>query len=239
MTYQFDFLSLVDYIPLLFKGVGVTVELIAIGGSLGLLLAIVCAWARTQGPAWLQGIIRVYVELFRNTPFLIQLFFIFFGMPSIGVHIGAMEAAVLATVLNLGAYCTEIVRAGLSSIPRGQREAARSLAMTRMQMFRHVLLRPALQKVWPSISSQLVIVMLGSSVCSQIAVEDLSYAANFIQGRDFRAFETYAVATTIYLALAVLLRLMLRIVGNRFVFARHVPKAHIGSAIIRSGGQSA
>jgi polar amino acid transport system permease protein len=239
VAYQFDFLSLTAYLPLLVKGVGVTIELIVVGGTLGLSLAIFCAWGRTQGPRWLKPLIGAYVELFRNTPFLIQLFFIFFGLPGIGVHLGAMEAAILATVVNLGAYCTEIIRAGLNGISRGQREAAQSLAMTRVQVFRHVLLRPALQKVWPAISSQLVIVMLGSSVCSQIAVEELSYAANFIQGRDFRAFETYAVATAIYLVLAIALRHVLRIIGDRYVVARRVPSPRAGSAVIRSGGQSA
>jgi len=92
--------------------------------------------------------------------------------------------------------------------------------MTRMQVFRFIILRPALQKIWPALSSQIAIVMLGSSVCSQIAVEELSYAANFIQGRNFRAFEAYIVATLLYLALAILLRYLLRLIGNRFVIAR-------------------
>jgi polar amino acid transport system permease protein len=148
------------------------------------------------------------------------LFFIFFGLPGIGVQISEMQAAVLAMVINLGAYSTEIIRAGVAAVPRGQIEAGLSLAMTRMQIFRHIILRPALQKIWPALSSQIVIVMLGSAVCSQIAVEELSYAANFIQGRDFRAFEAYLVATAIYLAMAFLLRQLLRLIGNRFVAAR-------------------
>lgn len=131
-----------------------------------------------------------------------------------------MQAAILTMVINLGAYSTEIIRAGVSAINRGQIEAALSLSMTRMQVFRFIILRPALQKIWPALSSQIVIVMLGSSVCSQIAVEELSYAANFIQGRNFRAFEAYIVATLLYLLLAILLRQLLRLIGNRFVIAR-------------------
>lgn len=220
MAYQFEFLSTFDYSDVLVKGVLTTVELIVVGGVLGVAVGIFGAWARTQGPRWLRPVVSAYVELIRNTPFLIQLFFIFFGLPSIGVQITEMQAAILAMVINLGAYSTEIIRAGVVAVARGQIEAALSLSMTRVQIFRHIILRPALQKIWPALSSQIVIVMLGSAVCSQIAVEELSFAANFIQGRNFRAFEAYLIATAIYLLLAILLRQILRLVGTRFIFAR-------------------
>jgi polar amino acid transport system permease protein len=163
------------------------------------------------------GFFGVYVELIRNTPFLVQLFFIFFGLPSLGLQISEWQAAVLAMVINLGAYSTEIIRAGIQAIPRGQLEAAAALAMTRFEAFRHVVLLPALGKVWPALSSQIIIVMLGSAVCSQIATEELSFAANFIQSRNFRAFETYALTTLIYLCMALLIRQLLNWIGHRFV----------------------
>ncbi|MDY7578108.1 amino acid ABC transporter permease [Herbaspirillum sp. RTI4] len=220
MAYQFDFISTFDYTGVLVKGVLTTIELIAVGGVLGVAVGIFGAWARTQGPRWLRPLVSAYVELIRNTPFLVQLFFIFFGLPSIGVQITEMQAAILAMVINLGAYGTEIIRAGVNAVSRGQIEAAQSLSMSRMQVFRHIILRPALQKIWPALSSQIVIVMLGSAVCSQIAVEELSFAANFIQGRNFRAFEAYLVATALYLILAILLRQLLRLIDRRFISAR-------------------
>jgi len=220
MAYHFDFLAAFDYTDVLVKGVLTTVELIAVGGVVGIAVGIFGAWARTQGPRWLKPIVSGYVELIRNTPFLVQLFFIFFGLPSLGVQISEMQAAILAMVINLGAYSTEIIRAGVNAIARGQMEAALSLSMSRVQAFRHIILRPALQKIWPALSSQIVIVMLGSAVCSQIAVEELSFAANFIQGRNFRAFEAYLLATAIYLAMAILLRQLLRLIGDKFIFAR-------------------
>jgi polar amino acid transport system permease protein len=91
--------------------------------------------------------------------------------------------------------------------------------MTRFQAFRHVVLRPALQKIWPALTSQLVLVMFGSAVCSQIAVEELTYAASFVQSRNFRAFESYLVATVLYLVLALLLRQAMRGLGAWLVFA--------------------
>ncbi|MEN5401207.1 amino acid ABC transporter permease [Achromobacter xylosoxidans] len=215
MAYQFDFASVFDYTPVLIKGIGVTVELIAFGAVAGVALGIACAWARTQGPRWLRTPVTAYVEVVRNTPFLIQLFFVFFGLPSLGVQFSEMQAACLAMALNLGAYSAEIIRAGIDATPKGQYEAGASLAMTRLQVFRHVVLKPALARIWPALSSQIVIVMLGSAVCSQIAAEDLTFAANFIQSRNFRAFEVYFVTTGIYLMLAVLLRQLLRMTGRR------------------------
>ena len=161
--------------------------------------------------------VGAYVELIRNTPFIVQLFFIFFGLPSLGLRLSEWEAAVLAMVINLGAYSTEIIRAGIQAIPHGQLEAAAALAMSRLETFRHVVLRPALGKVWPALSSQIIIVMLGSAVCSQISTEELSFAANFIQSRNFRAFETYLITTALYLLMAILIRQLLAWVGRRFI----------------------
>ncbi|GJD97625.1 amino acid ABC transporter permease [Methylobacterium iners] len=210
---RLDFGWLAEYAPVLLKGVGITLQLIAVGALIGIALGTACAWARALGPRWLGRIVAVYVELIRNTPFLIQLFFVFFGLPSLGLQLSELQAANLAMIINLGAYSCEIIRAGIQATPRGQFEAGASLAMKPLQVFRHVVLIPALQKIWPALSSQVVIVLLGSAVVSQIAAEDLTFAANFIQSRNFRAFETYIVTTLIYLALALALRQALRGVG--------------------------
>ncbi len=219
MKYTFDFGWLLDYYPQIVKGIGVTLELIAVGGILGIALGIFCAWVRALGPKWLRPPVATYVELIRNTPFLIQLFFIFFGLPSLGLQLSELSAANIAMVVNLGAYSCEIIRAGIQATPKGQFEAGASLAMTRFETFRHVVLVPSLQRIWPALSSQVVIVMLGSSVVSQIAAEDLTFAANFIQSRTFRAFEAYIVSTVIYLVLAILLRQAL-VIGGNFIFPR-------------------
>ncbi|MFT3688780.1 amino acid ABC transporter permease [Paenirhodobacter sp.] len=219
MAYQFDFGWLAQYWPVLLKGVWVTCLLTVVGGVVGIGLGILCAWARGFGPRWLAALVACYVELIRNTPFMIQLFFIFFGLPAAGVQMGEMTAANLAMIVNLGAYSCEIIRAGLNATPKGQFEAGASLAMSPVQIFWRVVLVPALQKIWPALSSQVVIVMLGSAVVSQIAAEDLTFAANFIQSRTFRAFEAYIVSTLIYLLLAIALRQVLAGAG-RLIFPR-------------------
>ncbi len=213
MNYVLDFSSIPNYTPVLLKGIWVTIQLIFVGALVGVFLGIACAWVRTQGPRWLQYPVVAYIELIRNTPFLVQLFFIFFGLPSAGIHLSEIQGASLAMIINLGAYSAEIIRAGIEVTPRGQIEAGSSLAMSRLQVFRHVILVPSLERIWPALSSQIVIVMLGSAVVSQIAAEDLTYAANFIQSRNFRAFEIYFVVTAIYLVLVILLRQILQGVG--------------------------
>jgi len=220
MAYQFDFAPLLEHTDLLLKGAGFTLVLTAVGTVLGVGLGIVGAVCRAWRVKPFDWMFTVYVEAIRNTPFLVQLFFIFFGLPALGVKLTEWQAAVLAMVINLGAYSTEIIRAGINATPKGQLEAAASLALNRLQAFRHVVLRPALTRVWPALVSQVIIVMLGSSVCSQIATEELTFAANFIQSRNFRAFETYFVTTGMYFVMALLLRQLLMAAGRHFVSGR-------------------
>ncbi len=220
MSVALDFGAVLAEWPLLLRGAAWTVGLTAISALVGVALGIACAWARAEGPAWLKPLVGAYVEAIRNTPFIVQLFFIFFGLPSLGVKLTPELASVIAMVVNLGAYATEIVRAGLESTPRGQIEAAASLAMDRWQTFSRVVLPPALRRVWPALTSQIIIVMLGSAVCGQISTPELSYAANLIQSRNFRGFESFIVATAMYLLLAIALRRLMQWAGPRYLFGR-------------------
>ncbi|MEE9945385.1 MAG: amino acid ABC transporter permease [Pseudomonas asiatica] len=220
MAYQFDFSPVLAQGGLLLEGAVFTLELTLIGTLFGVAIGVLGAVVRAWRLRPFDALFGLYVELIRNTPFIVQLFFMFFGLPSLGVRLTEWQAAVLAMVINLGAYSTEIIRAGIQAIPRGQLEAAAALAMSRFEAFRHVVLQPALAKVWPALSSQIVIVMLGSAVCSQIATEELSFAANFIQSRNFRAFETYLLTTALYLVMAILVRQLLAWIGRRALTGR-------------------
>jgi polar amino acid transport system permease protein len=215
-----DFGAVLAEWPLLLRGAAITVGLTAVSAVFGVLFGVACAWARSYGGAGLRFVVGAYVELIRNTPFIVQLFFLFFGLPSLGVRLSPEVASVLAMVVNLGAYAAEIVRAGVATTPRGQIEAAQSLALTPFQIFTRVVLPPAFKRVWPALVSQIVIVMLGSAVCGQISTQELSYAANLIQSRNFRAFESFIVATLMYLALSVGVRHLLNWLGPRFIFGR-------------------
>lgn len=220
MSYVFSIEPIIENWDALAFGAVMTLALTGLGAVVGVMTGILGAVSRAWKIRVLHPVFTVYVETIRNTPFLVQLYFIFFGLPAAGVKLSGWEASFLAMALNLGAYSTEIIRAGIQSVPTGLIEAAESLAMSRYQIFRHVILRPALKNVWPALCSQIIIVMLGSSVCSQVAAQELTYAANLIQSRTFRAFEIYAFSTLVYLGLAIMVRRCLHEFGRRVIVGR-------------------
>lgn len=215
MSYQLDFSGLTPYLPQFVAGLGTTVELTVISTIGGLLLGTVCAGAKTSQVKWLKFVCTCYIEVIRNTPFIVQLFFIFFGLPALGIKLSAWQAGLIAMVINLGAYSAEIIRAGIEATPKGQWEAGKTLGLTRMQIFTRIVLPPAYQRVYPAIVSQSIIVMLGSAVVSQISVEDLTFAANFVQSRSFLSFESYMLTAAIYLVLAIVMRQMFALVKRK------------------------
>jgi polar amino acid transport system permease protein len=209
MHYVFQFGVVLDNLPLLLHGALLTIRLSALAMLFGLCLGILGASVSTSGPGWARLIVRAYVEIIRNTPFLIQLFIIYFSLPTIGLRLRADQAALLGMTVNLGAYASEIVRGGIEAIPLGQIEAARALGLRRLQIFRFVVLRPALRIVYPALVSQFILLMLGSSVVSSISAVDLTAITNTLQSTTFRSFEFYFAATLIYLVMALGFRLLL------------------------------
>lgn len=185
-------------------GCWLTIQLSAGSMLLGLLVAVVCALGKTSGPKPIRWAVDAYVELIRNTPFLIQLFIIFFGLPRAGIFLSSNQAALLAMVVNVGAYATEIVRAGIEHIGKGQIEAGLAIGLRPLQVFRYVILFPALQTVYPALCSQFILILLSSSVVSTISAQELTATANDLQARTFRSFEIYIVVTALYLAMSLL-----------------------------------
>lgn len=208
--------------PALLNGLGLTIVLSASAIVLGSTVGLVAAALRNMEPRVAGRLVQVYVEAIRNTPFLVQLYIIFFGLPSVGITISAIQAGILAMTINLGAYSTEIFRAGIESIHRSQIEAGAALALTRLQIFRHIVMVPAIARVWPSLVSQFILIMLTSSVCSFISVEELSGTAYTIQSETFRNFEVYIIAGAAYLALALVLKTAFAALGARLFARRRV-----------------
>ena len=204
MNYVFEFSQVFEAWDELLAGAMRTLWLSGASMVIGLVVAVLGALGKTSGPAWLRWIIDAYIEVIRNTPFLIQIFMVFFGLPAIGLRLEADEAALLALVINVGAYGIEIIRAGIESIHKGQIEAGRALGLRPLQIFRLVVLKPALQAIYPALTSQFILLMLNSSVCSAIAASELTGAANDIQARNFRSFEVYFVVTAMYFVLSMI-----------------------------------
>ncbi|WP_027134680.1 amino acid ABC transporter permease [Geminicoccus roseus] len=206
MEYNFKFEALLRYSDEIVAGVGLTLQLSAATMVLGLAIGILVA-AASIGPAGpLRSLARAYVEAIRNTPLLIQLFIVFFGMPSIGIKLSANQSALIALSVNLGAYSAEIIRAGIESIRHGQVEAGRSLGLTAWQTFRHVVLFQALKAIYPALASQFVLLMLTTSIVSSIGATELFHQAAFIESRTYRSFETYTLITAVYLLLTLAFR---------------------------------
>ncbi|MDU6388117.1 MAG: amino acid ABC transporter permease [Pantoea sp.] len=220
MLGQLNFPALWPYWPELLAGLWVTIQLTVMATVGGVGLGILGAALRSGKASWASRLWGLYVEIIRNTPFVVQLFFIVFGLPNLGLKLTAGEAALLAMLINLGAYSTEIIRAGIQVTPKGQWEAGRVLGLTRTQTFLRVVLPPSLQRIYPALVSQCIIVMLGSSVVSQVSYEELTFAANLIQSRTFLSFEVYLVTTLIYLLLSIAMRQVLLALGRKWLGAQ-------------------
>ena len=201
--YQFNFTPVLAGLDQLLLGAWLTIQLSCAAMILGLIVSIFCAWGKTSGTVPLRWLIDAYIEIIRNTPFLVQIFFIFFGLPSLGLRARPNSAALLALVVNFGAYGTEIIRAGIESIHKGQVEAGTALGLAKLQIFRYIIMKPALRTVYPSLTSQFIYLMLTSSVVSAISADDLPRAGNDLQSATFASFEVYIVVTLIYLGMSV------------------------------------
>ena len=147
-----------------------------------------------------------------------QLFFFYFALPSLGVRMSATTAALVAMFVNLGAFATEILRAGIEAVPKGQIEAGRALNLKNYQVFLHIVLRPALKTIFPALSSQFILLMLTSSVVSAISADDLASVAANIQSETFRSFEIYITVTLIYFALSLLFMGLFKLIWRRFLY---------------------
>jgi polar amino acid transport system permease protein len=206
MSLQLDFPAVLERWPSFLAGAALTLELAAFATVLGALLGTLAAVGRGTHSALISGACKVYVEAIRNTPLLVQIFLVYFGLASLGLKLSAFTVAVAALTINVGAYTAEIMRAGFEAIPRGQIEAAEGLALSRLQIYWHIILLPAIEKVYPALTSQFVLLMLASSVCSQISAEELTAVANYIQSDTYRAFETYIIVAVLYVILSLVMR---------------------------------
>jgi len=219
VTYVFQFGAVWREFDQLLLGAWLTVRLSAMAMVLGLAVGILCAVGKTSSSRLVRGLIQGYVEAIRNTPFLVQLLLVYLGLPSLGLRLTPDQAALLAMVVNLGAYATEIVRAGIEAVPHGQLEAGRALGLKPWHIFRFIVLMPALRTISPALGSQFILIMLASSVVSVISAEELTAVADTIVARNFRSFEFYLTITAMYLGLSLVFQATFALI-DRALFSR-------------------
>ena len=216
---QLDFGVVIERWADLLHGVGLTLVLSTTGIVLALLIGVTGVAMQRSHRRVLQIPVRIFVELIRNTPFLVQIFFLFFALPILGVRLSPFVTAIIALALNGGAYSIEIIRGGVESIPRGQIEAGDALGLTPTQVFRDIVLIPALRAIYPALTSQFILLTLTSAVCSSISANELTHIAQRIESETFRSFEVYFTITGLYLLISWLMMSALMVLGRRlFVY---------------------
>jgi polar amino acid transport system permease protein len=212
---KLDFSIVIERWPDLLHGVLFTLALSATAIVLALLIGISGVAMQRSNKRILQIPVRIFIEVIRNTPFLIQIFFLFFALPLTGIRLSPTVTAVIALAINGGAYAIEIIRGGVESIPRGQIEAGAALGLSRTQIFRDIVLVPALRAIYPALSSQFILLTLTSSVCSSISANELTHFAQRIESETFRSFEVYFTITGLYLLISWLMMAILSAFGQR------------------------
>ena len=202
MTYAVDFTPVFAAFGDLMNGLWLSVRLAALSTLIGGVFAIALAAGKLSGRRALRAPIDAYIELIRNTPLLVQVFFVFFGLPALGLRLRPDTAALVALTLNAAAYMAEIIRAGIESVSRGQVEAGLALGLHHAQVFRLVVLVPALRAVFPALTSQFNVVLLGTSVVSAISANELTHVGEYIVSLTYRSFEVYLTVGVIYFVAA-------------------------------------
>ena len=216
---MFDWGAPIRNLDLLMQGLVVTLQVATLSFVFAFALGLVGALARRSHFWPLRFVATVYVEVIRNTPVLLQIFVIFFGLPSVGIRFDAVTAGIIALSVNSGAYLTEIIRAGIQSISRGQIEAAIALGLTPAQIFGRVVFPQALRNIYPPVVNQFIMVLLGSSLLSAIAVPDLTGNALVVNSRTYRTVEVFTFVTLVYAALTLTASGLLYLLG-RLLFPR-------------------
>ena len=216
MNYVLDFSVVFEKMPDLLMAALATIGLALAGMSLALVIGVIGVAARTTNIRPLRAAVIAFVEVVRNTPFLVQIFFIFFALPMMGIRLNPTITAIIALAINGGAYAIEIIRGGVDSIHKGQVEAGLALGLHKAQVFRLIVLKPALRAIYPSLTSQFIMLTLTTSVCTSIAAYELTSVAQIIESDTFRSFEVYFTITLMYLVISWMMMGLFALISRHF-----------------------
>ncbi|MBR6028526.1 MAG: amino acid ABC transporter permease [Clostridia bacterium] len=207
---------LVDSFPdILLPGLIQTVPLTVISFSIAFVIAVGVALIRYAHVPVLEQLARIYVWAVRGTPLLVQLYVVFYGLPSVGVRLASFPAAVIVFSINEGAYCAEIMRAALEAVPVGQMEAGYCVGMSYWQIMRRILLPQALRTAFPSLGNSLIAMVKDTSLASNITVAEMVMATKYIVGRTYQALPLYIELAVIYLMFSTVLEFLQRLGEKR------------------------
>jgi polar amino acid transport system permease protein len=200
--YDFFFVLIPQYFPYLLQGAVVTLELSFISMACAMALGLLAAMGRLSGKRWIEWPILAYVEIWRDVPLIVQLMVIYFTLPQAGIRLPGFWAGVLGLSLNLGAYMSEVFRAAILSIDSGQRAAGLSIGMSRVMIYRRVVLPQAFRIAIPTIGGYFISLLKDSSLVSFIAVNELLRHGTIVIANTFRSMEVYMMVAIIYFAMS-------------------------------------
>lgn len=203
-------------LPMLFKGLQVTLYIFVIAIILGFIIGLLVALLRLAPNKILNWIAKIYVDAIRGTPFIVQLFFIYFGVNSLQIiSLNSTTAGIVTVAINAGAYFAEIIRAGIQSIDKGQTEAARSIGFTGAQTMRYVVLPQAFRRMLPTITNQSIISLKDTSLLSVIGIADLTQQGQIQASATFEAFKIWLAVGVIYFIIIYLLTILANFIERR------------------------
>lgn len=205
MSYRLMFSQVLPYLSLFLKGLKLSVYIACVGMFVGTLIGIICAIARTSEVKFVKKIVNVYTEVFRNTPLLIQMYLFFFGLGQFNIQVSPMSSAILALILNNGAYTGVIFETGLKAVDAGQKEAANALGMTAFQTYWHIIIPQAFRIVVPPLTNQFISLFLFSSVASTVSVPELLSQTLHVDSITMRTFEAFIITTVLYLIVTTII----------------------------------
>ena len=216
MNYTLDFTPVIEGLPSLLTACLGTFTLAICGMLLATVIGIGGVVLRQSKVAPMRWLVIGFVELIRNTPFLVQIFFIYFALPLTGIRLDPTPTAIIALGINGGAYAIEIIRGGVQSISKGQMEAGLALGLHKGQVFRLIILKPALRAIFPSLTSQFVLLTLTTSIASAISAYELTSVSQRIESDSFRSFEVYFTVTIFYLVISWLMMRLFALFSARY-----------------------
>lgn len=217
MNYTLQFGQVTGYLPYLAAGAWLSLQIAFLAFCGGMVLGLLGAMAKTYGARPLRALTQAYVVFFTNTPQLVQIYFLFFALPDVGILLSPYQAVLLGMTLNAGAYLTEIQRAGFLSVHRNEIEAAETLGMTLWQRVRYVVLPHIAKVLFPPLSNQYILMTLGTSMAAIFGVEELTGRAFNVNSETFRSIEVFSLTAGLYIIVTLVATLVLSLMG-RYLF---------------------
>lgn len=220
VDYTFQFSNVIQNLPYLLKGALFTLEIAFVSFWLGAAIGLAGAMAKLHGGRLLRALVSIYITLFTNTPALVQIFFLFYALPDVGIVLEPMTAVLIGLTLNSGAYLTDILRSGVESVRKAEIETAATLGMSGLQTVRYVILPHIAKTIYAPLCNFFIWLVLGSSIGAIFGVEELTGRAINISTVNLRTIETFSVVAAIYVALTFIASIALGLVGRHLFRAK-------------------